>query len=236
MTRQAIVTGGARPDGIGWASAVALVEDGYEVIVTGATDAEVAGAASHPHITAVTLDVRDDAAVESLFGSLDRLDALVNCAGTADPAGEYSPEGFARTIDINLVGTHRCCLAGRAMLKASRGAIVNVGSMYSIFGSAGTPGYSASKGGVVQLTRSLAVAWGPEIRVNVVAPGWVRTGMARPVFENEEWSSAIMTRTPLRRFGDPSDLADPIRFLCSDAARFVSGILLPVDGGYSVQG
>jgi NAD(P)-dependent dehydrogenase (short-subunit alcohol dehydrogenase family) len=236
MARKAVITGGARPDGIGWASAVALAEDDYDVVVTGATEAEVASADSHPRISATVLDVRDDEAVRALFARLERLDALVNCAGTADPATEYTAEGFSRTIDVNLVGTHRCCLNARALLAEAKGAIVNVGSMYSIFGSDVTPGYSASKGGVVQLTKSLAVAWGPDIRVNAVAPGWIKTGMARPVWENSEWAEAIVARTPLGRFGEPAELAEPIRFLCSDAARFVTGVLLPIDGGYTSNG
>jgi len=236
MTKRAIITGGARADGIGWATALALADAGYQIIVTGATSAEVTGAAAHPAIRAAVLDVRDDQAVSELFSSFDQLDALINCAGTADPQGEFSADGFARTVDINLTGTHRCCLAARESLRRSRGSIVNVGSMYSFFGSAATPGYSASKGGIVQLTRSLALAWGPDIRVNAVAPGWIQTGMARPVFENDEWAQAILQRTASRRFGDPDDLAQPIRFLCSDAARFITGVTLPVDGGYSVQG
>ena len=234
--RHAVVTGAARPDGIGWATATALVSAGYDVIVTGATDAEASAAPSHDRITAVALDVRDDAAVQALFGGLDRLDTLVNCAGTADPAGEFTSAGFAHTIDVNLVGAHRCCLAARGLLAARQGAIVNVGSMYSIFGSGMTPGYAASKGGLVQLTKSLAVAWAPDIRVNAVAPGWIMTGMARPVFENDAWSSALLSRTPMARFGTPDELAGPIAFLCSDAARFVTGTLLPVDGGYSSHG
>ena len=236
MMRKAVITGGARPDGIGWASALALADDDFDVIVTGATAEEVAGAESHPRITAAVLDVRDDTAVRQLFGPLQRLDALVNCAGMADPTAEYSAEGFARTIDVNLTGTHRCCLAARELLARVNGAIVNVGSMYSIFGSAGTPAYSASKGGVVQLTKSLAVAWGPDIRVNAVAPGWIKTGMARPVWENAEWGGEILRRTPMARFGEPSELAGPIRFLCSEAARYVTGVLLPVDGGYTSHG
>jgi NAD(P)-dependent dehydrogenase (short-subunit alcohol dehydrogenase family) len=108
--------------------------------------------------------------------------------------------------------------------------------MYAIFGSPITPGYSASKGGIVQLTKSLAVAWAPDIRVNAVAPGWIRTGMARPVWEDPTWSAVLCQRTPMGRFGEPDELADPIRFLCSDAARFVTGVTLPVDGGYSCAG
>lgn len=234
--RMAVITGGARADGIGWAVALALATDGYEVIVTGVSEQEVAKADTHPSVRAVVLDVRDDNAVRGLFGSLDRLHALVNCAGAANPEGEYTPEGFARTVDINLTGSHRCCLAARELLAAAKGCIVNIGSMYSTFGSASTPGYAASKGGVVQLSKSLAVAWGPDIRVNAVAPGWIKTGMARPVWENQEWVASLMARTPLARLGDPADLAGPIRFLCSDEARYITGVLLNVDGGYSVTG
>ena len=174
--------------------------------------------------------------MRAIFNGLDRLDALVNCAGAADPQAEYTADGFARIVDINLTGTHRCCLAARELLAASKGSIVNVGSIYSTFGSAITPGYSASKGAVVQLTRSLAVAWGPDIRVNAVAPGWIRTGMAASVFDDQAWAAKLMERLPLSRFGIPSELADPIVFLCSPEARYISGVLLPVDGGYIVQG
>jgi NAD(P)-dependent dehydrogenase (short-subunit alcohol dehydrogenase family) len=232
----AVITGAARPDGIGWATALAFAAKGYEVLVTGGSEAEVAGAKAHPAITAQLLDVRDDAAVRGFFGRLDRLDALVNCAGAADPQGEYTSEGFSRVVDINLTGTHRCCLAAKDLLAKAHGAIVNVGSIYSTFGSAATPAYSASKGAIVQLTRSLAIAWGPDIRVNAVAPGWIQTGMAAPVFENREWAGKLIERLPLGRFGVPADLADPIVFLCSPEARYVSGVLLPVDGGYIVQG
>ncbi len=236
MKPVAVITGGARADGIGWATAQALVRDGFECIVTGASDAEVAESPKEDGIRSTVLDVRDDAAVLALFGGLSRLDALVNCAGAADPATEFTPDGFARTVDINLTGTHRCCLAARELLAAAKGAIVNVGSVYSMFGSAVTPGYSASKGGVVTLSKSLAVAWAPDIRVNTVAPGWIVTGMSKPVFANESWASALMMRLPMQRFGNPEDLARPIAFLCSEGARYITGVLLPVDGGYTSQG
>ena len=236
MTKRAIITGGAKPDGIGWATAMALADDGYKVIVTGISEGEVGQSPSHASIEATVLDVRDASAIDALIGRFPSLDALVNCAGMADPASEFSPEGFAHTIDVNLTGAMRFCVAAREKLAASRGAIVNVASMYAIFGSPITPGYSASKGGIVQLTKSLAVAWAPDIRVNAVAPGWIRTGMARPVWEDPTWSAVLCQRTPMGRFGEPDELADPIRFLCSDAARFVTGVTLPVDGGYSCAG
>ena len=236
MTRQAVITGGAHPDGIGWAAALAMADAGYEVVVTGVSDQEVSGAAIHAGISAKVLDVRNDDAVKAFFSEFDRIDALINCAGAADPSSEFTPEGFARILDINLTGTQRCCLAARDLLAEAKGAIVNVGSLYSTFGSAGTPAYSASKGGIVQLTKSLAVAWAPDIRVNAVAPGWIQTGMAKPVFENKQWADMLLTRLPMKRFGEPGDLADPILFLCSNAARYVNGVLLTVDGGSSCSG
>jgi len=234
--KHAVITGGASPEGIGWATALALVEDGFEVTVTGVSPEEIHSTPQHAAIKAVVLDVRNELAVDALFKKLDRLDALINCAGLADPGNEFSASGFARTVDINLTGTMRCCLAARALLTQSNGAVVNVASLYAIFGSAIAPGYSASKGGVVQLTKSLAVAWAPDVRVNAVAPGWIKTGMARPVWQDPVWGPAITARTPMRRFGEPAELADPIRFLCSRAARFITGVTLPVDGGYCCAG
>jgi len=234
--KRAVITGAASPDGIGWATALAMAEHDYEVIVTGVSIEELKRTPAHPSIKAVVLDVRDDDAVETLFAGLDRLDALVNCAGAADPSSEFTAAGFTRTVDINLTGAMRCCVAARPLLAASHGSIVNVASLYAIFGSPISPAYSASKGGVVQLTKSLAVAWGPEIRVNVVAPGWIKTGMARAVWDDPSWAPAITARTPMARLGEPSELADPILFLCSPAARYVTGVTLTVDGGYCCAG
>lgn len=234
--RRATITGGARPNGIGWASACALAEDGYEVVVTGATEEEVERAPHHPSIDARLLDVTDDDAVTAFFAEFDRLDALVTCAGLADPGREFTPEGFVRTIDVNLNGTMRCCLAARPLLAPRKGAIVTIGSMYSIFGSPHVPGYTASKGGCVQLTKSLATAWGPDIRINAVLPGWIKTSMGQSVRDDPVLSAAILERTPAGRFGEPDELAHVIRFLCSPSASFLTGTAIPVDGGYSCSG
>lgn len=234
--KRAVVTGGARPDGIGWATAEALVSGGYQVVVTGATDDEVAASPGHESITAAVLDVRDDVAVSTFFAGLERLDALVTCAGAASAQREFTAEGFATIVDINLTGTMRCCLAAQSLLASSGGTIVTVGSMYSIFGSGVVPGYSASKGGVVQLTRSLAVAWGPKIRVNAVLPGWIRTSMGQASLDDEASGARILQRTPAERFGAPDDLAQVIGFLCSPASAFVTGAVIPVDGGYHCSG
>lgn len=206
-------------------------------MVTGISHDEIAHTPAHAQIIPKVLDVSDDTAVDAFYSGLDGLDALINCAGMANPDIELTAAGFNRTLDVNLTGTLRCCVAARPHLAARKGAIVNIASMYAIFGSAINPGYSASKGGVVQLTKSLAVAWAAEgIRVNAVAPGWIKTGMARPVWESPEWAAPIIQRTPMARFGEPGELAGPICFLCSEEAGFVTGVTIPVDGGYSVSG
>lgn len=232
----AIVTGGAHPQGIGFASAGKLVKDGFDVVVTGVTVAEVALTPQSENLRSVVLDVTDDAAVEALFAGFDRIDALVNCAGLSSPE-EFTISGFARTLDVNLSGTMRCCLAAHPKLAQAGGAIVNIASVYAHFGSNIVPGYSASKGGVVQLTKSLAAAWGVEgVRVNAISPGWIQTALAAPVFADPATVAHLAARTPLGRLGVASDCGDVIAFLCSPQARFVTGVTIPVDGGYIVTG
>ena len=236
MKKVALITGGAHPMGIGFASAKALVRDGFEVTVTGISKDEISLTPGTDGISTVVLDVRDEAVVKDLVGSFKKLDAVVNCAGTGGPK-EWEIENFNRTLDINTTGTMRVCMAALPLLEKSKGAIVNIGSMYSFFGSAGTPGYAASKGAVVQLTKSLAAAWGKKgIRVNAIAPGWIKTGLARPLWDNEEIEQRIAKRTPMGRWGEADECGDVIAFLCSPAARFVTGVLIPVDGGYVVSG
>jgi NAD(P)-dependent dehydrogenase (short-subunit alcohol dehydrogenase family) len=139
-------------------------------------------------------------------------------------------------LDVNLVGTMRMCVAAREKLAVSKGAIVNTASMYAFFGAAHAPAYAASKGGVAQLTKSLAIAWAPDgIRVNAIAPGWIDTDMARPALQDPVRAGPILARTPMGRWGKPDDVASVVTFLVSDAARFVTGTVLPIDGGYLVS-
>lgn len=236
MAKLALVTGGAHPMGIGFASAKALVKIGYDVIVTGIDEAEIALTPAEPGIGTRVLDITSDDSIAALFGSLPRLDALVNCAGSAN-LSEFEVAGFARTVEINLTGNMRVATAAHPLLAREGGAIVNVGSMYSIFGSTMAPGYAASKGGVVALTRSLAASWAKDgIRVNAVAPGWIKTNMSRMLWEDEGYSAPITARTPMGRWGDPQELGDVIGFLCAPESRFVTGVLIPVDGGYAISG
>ena len=233
--RHILVTGGT--SGIGRAIAVAMAESGAHITVTGLTDVEVAqfDAQGLP-IDVRRLDVTDAQAIEKLIQSFQRLDAVINCAGTILREGrEHDPEQFEFVVRVNLLGTMRVCMASRPLLAASGGCVVNVASMLSFFGSGRAPGYSASKGGVVQLTKSLAIAWAADkIRVNAIAPGWIETPLTKPLVDDPEIRQRIIDRTPLGRWGRPEDVTGAVQFLCSPAAAFITGIVLPVDGGYLI--
>ena len=235
--RGVLVTGGS--SGIGAAVARAFAVEGCRVVATGVSEAEVATARQDAAFAAIDirrLDVRDGAAVQALVDSIDALDVLVNCAGTIRRGGaEHDPEVFDEVLAINLGGTMRACAAARAKLAARRGCIVNTASMLSFFGGAITPGYSASKGGVAQLTKSLAIAYAAQgIRVNAVAPGWIATPLTKPLQDDAARSATVVARTPMGRWGTPEDIAGPVLFLASPAARFITGVILPVDGGYLI--
>jgi len=229
--KRALVTGGAT--GIGQGIARAFLEAGHAVTVTGIDAESIAAMPGHPRLTGVVADVTKDGDVAASVAGLDRLDVLVNCAGIILRDGrEFTAEGFARVIDVNLTGTMRMCLAAKDLLRATQGSIVNIASLWSTFGAPLNPAYTASKGGIAQLTKSLAVAWAPEIRVNAVAPGWIETALSRGAHDDPARHDAILARTPMGRWGKPDDVAGAVLFLCSDAARFVTGTVLPVDGGY----
>ncbi|KAB0677417.1 SDR family NAD(P)-dependent oxidoreductase [Aureimonas leprariae] len=235
--RRVLVTGGT--SGIGAGVAKAFLEAGAEVVATGLTEAEIEAARVDPPLGAARLerlDVRDAAAVRAVVEGCGELQAVVNCAGVIRRGGaELDPAAFDATLDVNLSGTMRVCATARPLLARGGGSIVNLASMLSFFGGGLVPGYAASKGGIAQLTKSLAIAYASDgIRVNAVAPGWIETPLTTALREDEGRSAAILARTPLGRWGRPADLAGGVLFLASPLAGFVTGAILTIDGGYSV--
>ena len=227
-----LVTGGT--SGIGLAIARAFAAHGAAVTVTGATLAEAQ--AVGPGLTALPLDLRNREATAQLVASLPRLNHLINAAGIIRRGAEHDPDVFDQVIDINLSGTMRMCTHARPLLAASKGSIINMASMLSFFGGGLVPGYAASKGGIAQLTKSLAIAYAADgIRVNALAPGWIATPLTQGLRDDPARSATILARTPMGRWGTPNDVAGPALFLASPLAGFVTGTVLTVDGGYLIS-
>jgi NAD(P)-dependent dehydrogenase (short-subunit alcohol dehydrogenase family) len=228
--RRSLVIGGT--SGIGAAIAERLALLGADVLVAGL------GSGSTPSSLAAVaqtaeLDIMAGDDLERLVAAQDGLDVLVNAAGVIYRGDEYDPAVFAHVVAVNLTGTMRACVAARPLLEASHGCVVNLASMLSFFGGPLVPAYTASKGGVAQLTKALAVAWAPRgVRVNAIAPGWIRTQLTRGAREDPEVERRIVERTPMGRWGEPEDVAGAAAFLAGPDARFITGAVLPVDGGY----
>lgn len=227
--KTAIITGGGT--GIGLATSRHLLAQGWRVIAGGIDHEDDLPEGLEFHRTDVT-SAEDLAA---LMARADQIDALVNCAGIIRQMREWQAEEFNAVLNVNLTASLAAATAARDKLVASGGSIVNLASMWSWFGSARSPAYAASKGAIVALTRSIAVAWGPEgVRCNAIAPGWINTRMGAGAKNDPAREPGITARIPLGRWGEPDEIAEVIGFLVSPAARYVNGALLPVDGGYSI--
>jgi NAD(P)-dependent dehydrogenase (short-subunit alcohol dehydrogenase family) len=242
----AIITGAAR--GIGLATARCLAEEGADIViadinVAGAQEAAAEIASRGRRAMAVQTDVADSdqvqAMVQRAIETFGHLDILVNNAGNATltPLLDTTPEAWDRTIKIHLYGTFFCTQAVvRHMVRQGSGRIVNISSVSGLVGSAGRAAYGAAKGGLVTLTRVLAVELAPHgIRVNAVAPGAVETELSRGAWTPAD-RDGYFRRTPVERLGQPEDIAHAVRFLCLPQSDYITGQVLAVDGGFSIAG
>ena len=237
-----LVTGGT--SGIGAATAAAYRAAGADVAITGTRAAAADYACDLSDYRYLQLDVEDHASIDAVAAALPRLDILINNAGIVLPSlglDEWEPEIFDRAVNMLLNSAFRLARRTLDLLAASRltggGSVIGIGSMSSFFGIGIVPGYGAAKTGLVGLTRTMAVQWGPRgIRANAVAAGLTRSGMTAGTFEQDDWMAPALARTPLGRLGEPEDIANAILFLTSPAASWITGQTLYVDGGYTVSG
>lgn len=246
--RVAVITGGAK--GIGWATVESMVRDQTIPVLIDrdhtalAEASEVLSRQGVDHLAIpvdITVESAVDAAFERVLARYGRLDILVNNAGIAlrRPTVELTLADWQAVVDVNLTAVFLCCrAAARLMIPAGRGAIVNVSSIMGLSGGGLYPNvsYQSTKGAIVNMTRALAVEWaGQGIRVNSVAPTWVRTDLTQGLFSNSELLNRVLDMTPMRCLAEPADIADAIVFLASDRARMITGHTLPVDGGFLAQ-
>jgi 2-dehydro-3-deoxy-D-gluconate 5-dehydrogenase len=243
--RVAVVTGGNGGIGLGMAHGLAGAGAHVVVAARNAGKAEAAMAVLGDKSAFVAFDVASEhscrAMISEVIGRFGRLDILVNNAGTSirKPPETYTAAEWHAVLDTNLTGAFFCSQAAHPVMKqAGSGKMINIGSMFSLFGSAYAAPYAASKGALVQLTKSLATAWAEDnIQVNAVLPGWIDTELTRDARRQVAGlHERVLARTPAGRWGAPDDLAGVAVFLASAAADFITGAAIPVDGGFAAMG
>jgi NAD(P)-dependent dehydrogenase (short-subunit alcohol dehydrogenase family) len=229
----AAVIGGAGD--IGAAISNQFCDLGATVTATGANETDLARTLlkSRTGLTLASLDVTNDDAVTSFSRQHERVDALINCAGILARDKEFEIETFMKVLDVNLTGTFRTCMAFRPLLAERGGSIVNIASMNATLALPRIPAYCASKGGVVMLTKALALKWAEEgIRVNAVAPGYIETAINAAGRTDLAHYQRIADRTAFKRWGQPEDIAGAVAFLCMPASQYATGTVVAVDGGF----
>jgi 2-dehydro-3-deoxy-D-gluconate 5-dehydrogenase len=243
--RVAIVTGGNGGIGLGMARGLAKAGARIVIAARNAAKAEPALAELGHDSAFIHLDVADENSCRAMIDQAaehhGRLDILVNNAGTSirKPPEAYTAAEWHAVLDTNLTGAFLCSQAAHSAMKRSGGGkIINIGSMFSLFGSAYAAPYAASKGALVQLTKSLAAAWAADnIQVNAVLPGWIDTELTRDARRQVPGlHEKVLARTPAGRWGVPNDLAGIAVFLSSSASDFITGAVIPVDGGFAAMG
>jgi 2-dehydro-3-deoxy-D-gluconate 5-dehydrogenase len=243
--RVAVVTGGNGGIGLGMAQGLAAAGASVAVAARNAEKAVAAVTALRGKSAFIPFDVSDENScrmmIEETTKRFGRLDILVNNAGTSirKPPETYTAAEWHAVLDTNLTGAFLCSQAAHPIMKKNGGGkIINIGSMFALFGSGYAAPYAASKGALVQLTKSLAVAWaGDNIQVNAVLPGWIDSELTRDARQQVAGlHERVLARTPAGRWGVPEDLAGVAVFLASAASDFVTGAAIPVDGGFSAMG
>lgn len=237
--KRALITGGTR--GIGFALAAGLAQAGAQVVITGRDTETLEAAVAQLRQWDVTasgmpLDVTSTKQIRALFALIDAPDILINNAGIEQvcPSLDVDEALWQRIIDTNLKGAFFCAqAAARLMSSNGGGAIVNLCSLTSQVGVPGAAAYGASKSGLVGLTHTLSTEWAAlGIRVNGIGPGYFSTDMTQVFYQDSAWREAMQAKIPLGRFGEMEDLAGAAIFLCSEAARYITGQVIYVDGGY----
>lgn len=242
----ALVTGAGK--GLGKSMALALSESGAHVAVASRTRSDIEttaheiqenGVKSIPIVADVTRQEDVSMMVEKVLTELKTIDILVNNAGTflGGPFLESSVEDWHRMLEVNLTSAYLCSkAAGRHMVERQQGKIINVSSVLGLFGAGSSAAYCASKGGVVQLTRALAMEWAKyHVTVNAIAPYTMETELTKSLLEDEKVKNVILSRIPLKRIGKPADLSGAVVFLASKASDYITGQVLCVDGGFSAH-